>query len=127
VYFWGNIMRAIVVAGIWVLLSAMPVLAKCHFDRFRTYFDGARSSSTGTADSGKTCEIHFNGAILSIEVTQQAQHGAAAWNGQLGENRVKYKSNTGYKGSDAFTLAIHGGGRKGVEGISYQTITIDVQ
>jgi hypothetical protein len=121
----GDGMRLRVAALITICMGS-PAWAKCHFDPFKTYFDGAQSSSAGTADSGKACEIHFHGTITSIDVSGPAQHGSASWNGSLGENRVIYKSNAAYKGADSFTLAIHGTHR-GVEGVSTVTVNMDVQ
>jgi hypothetical protein len=122
----GKDMRYAVFTILGLSLASSPVYTKCHYDLFRAYYDGATSTSEGTADSGKACAIHLSGKITSIEVTKQAQHGTAAWTGSLAEDRVIYTSKAGYKDPDTFTIAVHGV-RKGYEGVSYQTLNLDVQ
>jgi hypothetical protein len=119
-------MRSLCFAVICAQFYAAPALAKCHYDFMRFYYDGATSSSAGTADAGKVCSFRISGHITSIEVHQQARHGAVSWSGSLNDDTVTYKSSPSFKGSDEFTIAVHGF-RKGFEGISFQTITMDVQ
>jgi hypothetical protein len=62
--------------------------------------------------SGASCVIKFTlggkSTIDSIAVTEQAKHGAAAWNGGSGYPEVTYKSSPGYKGQDGFIFSISG-------------------
>jgi len=128
----GERMRILVLAGMACVVALLPARASavCRYDSFRFYFDGGSSSSNGTADSGKACELHLTGPISSVEVSQQPQHGSAAWNGSFGYVRIVYKSIPGYKGPDAFTIVLHGthtAHHQSIEGVSTQTINMTVQ
>jgi hypothetical protein len=90
-------------------LAATPCVAKCHVDHFR-FVHGSETSATMRVSSGGSCvmKFAFRGTIDSIEIAEQAKHGAAAWNGGNGYPEVRYRSSPGYKGPDEFLLSISG-------------------
>ena len=104
-------MQFLKAAAMLSLLVATPCMAKCHTDYYR-FIHGSETSTTMHVSSGASCRITFTlggkSSIDSIAITEQAKHGAAAWNGFIGYPEVTYRSSPGYRGQDEFLFSISG-------------------
>ena len=104
-------MKRVLIAAVLVASTATPMHgADCTIPAFKFFF-GQRSSASITAGSGYPCHLYLNektGFAQSARVRALPRHGTVTVHG----NDIAYRSAPGFTGSDEFTSAWCGVGKR---------------
>jgi hypothetical protein len=113
-------------AAALTMLAAQNAHADCRIENFR-FFPGQETLATLHAPSGKSCAIRLSANARNkfedVAVTTPPRNGTTVSRGGLG---VTYRSRPGFKGADAFTVAIKMTLHDGGSGTATLRVTVNV-